>query len=89
MKKLLILMVVLATAVFADVKLDFLLSVNRMGCTLTQWVENDYVGGVKWRQYGKFVCKDEVRAPARLVGLKRLDVAQNLKEEYVYTYGLE
>lgn len=89
MNKILIAMAILATAAFADVKLDFLISVNRLGCTLTQWVENDYVGGTKWREYGRFVCKDEIRAPARMVGLKLLYADQNLKEEWVYTYGRE
>lgn len=89
MKKLLILMAVISATALADVKLDFLISVNRMGCMLTQWVENDYVGGTKWKEYGRFICKDEIHAPARLVGLKLLYSDQNLKEEWVYTYGRE
>ena len=50
MKKILIAMAILATAAFADVQLDFLISENRLGCTLTLWADNDYVGGTKWME---------------------------------------
>lgn len=89
MKKILIAMAVLATATFAHVKLDFENSVNQLGCTLTQWLDHDFESGVKWRYYGKFVCAEKIRVPVRLVGLKLLDVSQNLKGQYVYTYGEE
>ena len=87
MKKVILLVSAFAIAAFADIKLDFQVSVNRMGCHLVQWIENDYESGVKWKHYGKFACKDPIKVPVKLVGLKFLDVSKNLKGEYIYTYG--
>ena len=83
MKKVILFMLAFAMAAFADIKLDFQVSVNRMGCSLIQWIENDYESGVKWKHYGKFAFK----APVKLVGLKFLYVGENLKGEYIYVYG--
>jgi len=35
----------------------------------------------------KIACKENQRMHARIVGLKFLDVAVNLRSEYVFTYG--
>lgn len=35
----------------------------------------------------KIACKENQRMHARIVGLKFLDVAVNLRGEYVFTYG--
>jgi len=37
----------------------------------------------------KIACKDTGHKPVKIAGLKFLDVAKNLKGEYIYTYGLE
>jgi len=89
MKKVILGIALVASAAFADIKLDFQVSVNRMGCSLVQWIENDYESGVKWKHYGKFACKDPIKVPVKLVGLKFLDVSKNLKGEYIFTYGEE
>ena len=77
------------SAVWADIKLDFILSARKKGCEVVHWVENDYENGVYWQQYAKVACKDPQSMPVRMVGLKFLDVSKNLKGEYIYTYGLE
>ena len=87
MKKLTMIMLMLVASAFADIKLDFQVSVNRLGCSLTQWIQDDYESGVKWKHYAKFACKDPIKVPARMVGLKFLDVSRNPKGEYIYTYG--
>ena len=87
MKKIILLLTLITSMAFADIKLDFMVSTRRLGCELTQWVENDYVSGVKWKHYAKIACKENQRMPARMVGLKFLDVAVNLRGEYVFTYG--
>lgn len=80
----------MASFAFANVKLDFHVSVNRMGCSLVQWIEDGYESGVKWKYYGKFACKENPeKVPAKIVGLKFLDISKNLKGEYVFTYGLD
>jgi hypothetical protein len=89
MKKTLLIVLAFAMVAFADVKLDFLISARRLGCETIQWVENDYVSGVKWKHYAKVACKENQRMPVRIVGLKFLDVATNLKGEYIFTYGDE
>ena len=89
MKKIILIMAVLAAAAFADIKLDFIISVNKMGCSLKEWVENDYAHGQKWKYFGQFACAEEIHTPPRLVGLKLQYFAQNLKGEYIYTYGLD
>ena len=89
MKKLIIMLMFMIGFAFADVKLDFLVSVRRMGCETIQWIENDYESGVKWKYYGKFACKELNKVPVKIVGLKYLDVSRNLKDELIFTYGLE
>lgn len=89
MKKIILLLTFITSMAFADVKLDFMVSTRRLGCELTQWVENDYVSGVKWKHYAKIACKENQRMPVRMVGLKFLDVAVNLRGEYIFTYGEE
>ena len=89
MKKIATILLILASATMADIKLDFMLSVRKLNCEVTKWTENSYENGTHWKYYAKFVCKDEVHTPPRIVGLKFLDSAQNLKDEYVYTYGLD
>jgi len=89
MKKIILALMVVVSAVWADIKLDFVLSARKKGCELVHWVENDYENGVHWQQYAKVACKDPQSMPVRMVGLKFLDVSKNLKGEYIYTYGLE
>lgn len=89
MKKIILGIALVASAAFADIKLDFQVSVNHMGCSLIQWVQNDYESGVKWKHYGKFACPSKIKVPPRLVGLKFLDVSENLKGQFIYTYGEE
>jgi len=89
MKKISLIMLMIVSAVWADIKLDFVLSARKKGCEVVQWIENDYENGVLWQQYAKVACKDPQSMPVRMVGLKFLDVSKNLKGEYIYTYGLE
>lgn len=89
MKKLILSTLLIASAAFADIKLDFLISARRLGCETIHWIENDYENGVLWQQYAKVACKDPQSMPVRMVGLKFLDVSKNLKGQYIYTYGLE
>ena len=90
MKKIILLIVccVCATA-WANVKLDFMISVRKQGCDIVKWIENDYEGGILWKQYAKVSCKEKIALPPRIVGLKFFDVTDNLKGEFIYTYGLE
>ena len=89
MKKIMIVMLcAMAVSAWADIKLDFMISVRKKGCELIKWVENDYENGVMWQQYAKVACKDPVSMPVRIVGLKFLDVTSSHKD-YIYTYGLE
>lgn len=89
MKKIILALMIVVSAVWADIKLDFILSARKKGCEVVHWVENDYENGVLWQQYAKVACKDPQSMPVRMVGLKFLDVSKNLKGEYIYTYGLE
>lgn len=89
MKKIILALMMVVSAVWADIKLDFILSARKKGCEVVHWVENDYENGVLWQQYAKVACKDPQSMPVRMVGLKFLDVSKNLKGEYIYTYGLE
>ena len=89
MKKIILSLMLVVSAVWADIKLDFVLSARKKGCEVVHWVENDYENGVLWQQYAKVACKDPQSMPVRMVGLKFLDVSKNLKGEYIYTYGLE
>lgn len=89
MKKVILIALLAFASAFADVKLDFLVSARRNGCEVTQWIENDYVSGVKWKHYAKVACKENKRMPVKMVGLKFLDIAVNLRGEYIYTYGEE
>ena len=89
MKKLILLILAFAVVVFANVKLDFLISVRRFGCETIQWIENDYENGIKWKHYAKVACKEPQSMPVRIVGLKFLDLSKNLKGQYIYTYGEE
>ena len=89
MKKIILTLMMVVSAVWADIKLDFILSARKKGCEVVHWVENDYENGVHWQQYAKVACKDPQSMPVRMVGLKFLDVSKNLKGEYIYTYGLE
>ena len=89
MKKIILALMLVVSAVWADIKLDFILSARKKGCEVVHWVENDYENGVLWQQYAKVACKDPQSMPVRMVGLKFLDVSKNLKGEYIYTYGLE
>ena len=89
MKKIILALMMIVSAVWADIKLDFILSARKKGCEVVHWVENDYENGVLWQQYAKVACKDPQSMPVRMVGLKFLDVSKNLKGEYIYTYGLE
>ncbi|MBO7527946.1 MAG: hypothetical protein J6T74_08705 [Clostridia bacterium] len=89
MKKIILALMMVVSAVWADIKLDFILSARKKGCEVVHWIENDYENGVLWQQYAKVACKDPQSMPVRMVGLKFLDVSKNLKGEYIYTYGLE
>lgn len=89
MKKLIILVMILMTTAMADIKLDFFISVRKKGCEVEKWVENNYENGILWQQYARVICKDAIPMPVNIVGLKFLDVATNLKGQYVYFYGLE
>ena len=89
MKQIILSTLLIASAAFADIKLDFLISARRLGCETIHWIENDYENGVLWQQYAKVACKDPQPMPVRMVGLKFLDVSKNLKGQYIYTYGLE
>lgn len=89
MKKIILALMMVVSAVWADIKLDFILSARKKGCEVVHWVENDYENGVHWQQYAKVACKDPQSMPVRMVGLKFLYVSKNLKGEYIYTYGLE
>ena len=89
MKKIILSTLLIASAAFADIKLDFLISARRLGCETIHWIENDYENGILWQQYAKVACKDPQPMPVRMVGLKFLDVSKNLKGQYIYTYGLE
>lgn len=89
MKKIILALMLVVSAVWADIKLDFMISARRLGCQVVHWVENDYESGVLWQQYAKVACKDPQSMPVKMVGLKFLDVSKNLKGEYIYTYGLE
>lgn len=89
MKKIILSTLLIASAAFADIKLDFIISARRLGCEVVHWIENDYENGVLWQQYAKVACKDPQSMPVRMVGLKFLDLSKNLKGQYVYTYGLE
>lgn len=89
MKKLFVLLAFATAFAFADVKLDFFISAHKSGCETIQWIENDYVSGIKWKHYAKVACKENKRMPVNMVGLKFLDVAVNLKGEFIYTYGEE
>ena len=89
MKKLILSTLLIASAAFADIKLDFLISARRLGCETIQWVENDYENGIKWKHYAKVACKEPQSMPVRMVGLKFLDLSKNLKGQYIYTYGEE
>lgn len=89
MKKLILSTLLIVSAAFADIKLDFLISARRLGCETIHWIENDYENGVLWQQYAKVACKDPQSMPVRMVGLKFLDVSKNLKGQYIYIYGLE
>lgn len=89
MKKIILVLMIVVSAVWADIKLDFVLSSRKKGCEVVHWIENDYENGVHWQQYAKVACKDPQSMPVRMVGLKFLDVSKNLKGEYIYTYGLE
>lgn len=89
MKKIILALMMVVSAVWADIKLDFILSARKKGCEVVHWVENDYENGVLWQQYANVACKDPQSMPVRMVGLKFLDVSKNLKGEYIYTYGLE
>jgi len=87
MKKLIIVLAVLATIAVADIRGEFAEVVEKRNCRVERWLENDYESGVRWRHYAKVVCADTERMPSRIAGLKFLDVSMNLKGEYVYTYG--
>lgn len=87
MKKIFGIMLCLASLVFADIKLDVMVSARRMGCYVTRWVQNDYVGSIKWQYYANITCKEPINVPAKIVGLKFIDIERNAKGEYVYTYG--
>lgn len=89
MKKIILALMMVVSAVWADIKLDFILSARKKGCEVVHWIENDYENGVLWQQYAKVACKDPQSMPVRMVGLKFLDLSKNLKGEYIYTYGLE
>lgn len=89
MKKIILSILLIASAAFADIKLDFIISARRLGCEVVHWIENDYENGVLWQQYAKVACKDPQSMPVRMVGLKFLDLSKNLKGQYIYTYGLE
>lgn len=89
MKKIILSTLLIASAAFADIKLDFIISARRLGCEVVHWIENDYENGVLWQQYAKVACKDPQSMPVRMVGLKFLDLSKNLKGQYIYTYGLE
>lgn len=89
MKKIILALMMVVSAVWADIKLDFILSARKKGCEVVHWVENDYENGVLWQQYAKIACKDPQSMPVRMVGLKFIDLSKNLKGQYIYTYGLE
>ena len=51
MKKIILAFMLVVSAAWADIKLDFILSTRRLGCEVVHWVENDYENGVLWQQY--------------------------------------
>lgn len=90
MKTKLLLILLLAISAFAaNTKIDFIVSLKKYDCVLDTWKENTYESGVDWQYYAKIACKDTGHKPVKIAGLKFLDVAKNLKGEYIYTYGLE
>lgn len=89
MKKIIFALMMVVSAVWADIKLDFMISARRIGCETVHWIENDYENGVLWQQYAKVACKEPQPMPVRMVGLKFLDVYKSQKGEYIYIYGLE
>jgi hypothetical protein len=89
MKKILLIALLAISAFAANTKIDFIVSLKKYDCVLDTWKENTYEHGVDWQYYAKIACKNTDHKPARIAGLKFLDVAINLKGEYIYTYGLE
>ena len=90
MKTKLLLILLLAISAFAaNTKNDFINSLEKYDCVLDTWKENTYESGADWKYKEKIACKDTGRKPVKIAGLKLLDVAENLKGEYIYTYGLE
>lgn len=89
MKKIILSTLLIASAAFADIKLDFINTARDKGCEVVYWIENNYENGVLWQQYAKVSCKEPQSMPVKIVGLKFLDVSLNLKGEFIYTYGLE
>ena len=90
MKTKLLLILLLAISAFAaNIKIDFINSLEKYDCILDTWKENTYESGADWQYYAKIACKDTGRKPVKIAGLKLFDVAKNLKGEYIYTYGLE
>ena len=87
MKKLLIIGLMAVSAFAANTKLDFMVSLNKYNCVLSTWKEDTYESGVDWKYYAKIACKDNDCKPVNIAGLKFLDIALNLKGEYIYTYG--
>jgi hypothetical protein len=86
MKKLMLIVLSLSVFAFANIKLDFMVSVKKKGCNVVKWVENDSVEGIKYRHYAKVSCKEPQTMPVKLVGLKFIDVTRNSTGEYIYTY---
>ena len=87
MKKTIIAALILITAAFADIKLDFYVSTSRLGCDVVHWAEDTYEGGVHYKRYARVACKDAQRMPVNMVGLKFIDITGNLSGQYIYIYG--
>lgn len=89
MKKLIVILVFMASFAFADVKSDFAYDVEQRGCEVITWIENDFESGVEWKYYAKFTCSGKVKLPKKISELQFIDVSYNLKGEQVFTYGIE
>lgn len=82
MKKIILILMMLTTSIFANAKLDFMISVRKKGCEMIKWTENTE----DWKYFAEVSCKDPLSMPANIVGLKFLDV-NIVNGKYIYRYG--
>lgn len=87
MKKIALLLLAFAIAAFADIKLDFQVSVARKGCSLVKWEEDYYDDYVKYKRYAIVECNGPQNMPVNMVGLKFLNLNLSTKGKYWYYYG--